>query len=63
MLRSLQGRSFACLPRLRKLDVEAQVPPMDDSHSYNEIIPVRFAGLPPGLQTLKVGSASLPPAP
>ncbi len=51
---ALQGRSFACLPQLRELRIEAEVS-VDDSVSLFDIgICLELAGLPPGLEMLEV---------
>jgi len=47
-----QGSSFACLPLLRELRIEAEADQGADM--YDGIVTANLAGLPAGLQTLKV---------
>ena len=47
---SLQGRSFASLPNLRELRLEAE----NTQRTYAGIVTVDLAGLPAGLQSLEV---------
>ena len=59
-LGSAQGRSFACLPRLQELRIEAITNHFGDI--YEGVFLVKQAGLPAGLQTLEVGTPEAAPA-
>ncbi len=54
----MQGRSFACLPKLEDLRIDAALPDGGDEHMSDESIQVELAGLPAGLKTLEVGTAA-----
>ena len=58
--RALQGGSFACLPQLRTLRIEAEVSAAEDAFAFDdEGVHVSLAGLPAGLETLEVWTACI----
>ena len=51
--RALQGRSFACLPQLRDLRIEAEASSNGDGQPIDGAVTLELAGLPSGLDTLE----------